>query len=394
MRFRKIRTRPSVPIAPGEERDRGKRIRFRVLLLSFLALVTSLGLFYWYWQSRWVITTGRVAATQVRVATTISGRIASLHVREGDQVTQGQLIAKLDDEELNAELKRAEITLNQTRSRLLALEQAGLDPSITARIEMAQRELALAKERQQRALAEVGLAEVVRERARVVAERSEQLFVLRAITRDQWEKTVAEWQKAQAEHGAVQARLSEAKAAVLGNERLLAQAKEFVRYSKQRLADELALLRLEVQRTEAAAEQMRSRLRKTAIHAPRSGLVSWVPRRVGEVVDPNDVILTIMDPREVWIEAYVSGSVLSTLRDGMEAQVKIESLSDQYYRGRVSFFHPAERPTDRPIQVGPQQARSPSQLSSLIHTVKIYFVDDAPSDLRPEMLARIWIAKQ
>lgn len=335
MQFRKIEAQNAPPFPPVEERkeERKKRIGFKVALLLFLVLATAFGLLYWYWKSRWIITTGQVVAAQVQVASLVKGRIALLTVREGDHVVQDQLLAKLVD----------------------------LDLTFAVQIEAAQRDLDVARERYRRALAEVEQAKVVLERAKTVVERAEKLFLLRAITRDEWEKALLQLQKAQADQAAAQAKLSEEEAAVQGAEKLIGRAK--------------------------------ARLDQLAILAPGDGIVSWLPRKVGEVVDHNDVLLTVMNPKEVWVEAYVSAADLSDLHDGEEALIKIEGLPNQQHRGRVSLFYPIERETKRSVQVGPQRVLLPSQLSNLIHPVKIAFTDGIPAGLRPEMLARVWIAR-
>jgi macrolide-specific efflux system membrane fusion protein len=56
--------------------------------------------------------------SEVRVGSRVSGIVSKLHVKIGDQVSKGQLLAELDPTELVAYLNQAEATLNNARARL------------------------------------------------------------------------------------------------------------------------------------------------------------------------------------------------------------------------------------------------------------------------------------
>ena len=51
---------------------------------------------------------GRIEATEVDIATKIPGRLVEIYVNEGDTVKEGQVVAKLDTDELDARVKQAQ----------------------------------------------------------------------------------------------------------------------------------------------------------------------------------------------------------------------------------------------------------------------------------------------
>ena len=71
--------------------------------------------------------TGTIEATQVDISPRITARIVERPVREGQPVERGQLLARLDDEQLTAELRRAEATLRAWEAQLRDL-RAGARP--------------------------------------------------------------------------------------------------------------------------------------------------------------------------------------------------------------------------------------------------------------------------
>ncbi|MFA9452756.1 MAG: efflux RND transporter periplasmic adaptor subunit [Candidatus Aminicenantaceae bacterium] len=55
--------------------------------------------------------------SEVKVGSRVSGIVSRLHVKTGDRVTKGQLLAELDPTELQAQLNQAEATLNNARAQ-------------------------------------------------------------------------------------------------------------------------------------------------------------------------------------------------------------------------------------------------------------------------------------
>ncbi|MDR7487786.1 MAG: biotin/lipoyl-binding protein, partial [Armatimonadota bacterium] len=68
---------------------------------------------------------GTIEVAHVDVAPKVAGRVAALHVREGDQVAAGQVVAELEREELEAQVRQAEASLAAARARL-RLAEAGV----------------------------------------------------------------------------------------------------------------------------------------------------------------------------------------------------------------------------------------------------------------------------
>src|SRR5690606_26512746 len=56
---------------------------------------------------------GRIEAVEIDVATKIAGRIKEILANEGDFVTAGQVLARMDTEQLQAQLRQAEAQLQR-----------------------------------------------------------------------------------------------------------------------------------------------------------------------------------------------------------------------------------------------------------------------------------------
>mgnify|MGYP001081900485 CR=1 FL=1 len=67
-----------------------------------------------------VKTNGRIEATQVDVASKYAGRLAEVTVREGDEVTAGQVVARISSPEYEAQLRSAQAQVLRARQALIA----------------------------------------------------------------------------------------------------------------------------------------------------------------------------------------------------------------------------------------------------------------------------------
>src|SRR5438105_3279199 len=58
------------------------------------------------------------APLDVKIAPKVTGRIDFLQVHEGDKVTQGQVLVRIDPSEVEANVRQAQATLAESQSRL------------------------------------------------------------------------------------------------------------------------------------------------------------------------------------------------------------------------------------------------------------------------------------
>ncbi|MFI4996984.1 MAG: HlyD family secretion protein, partial [Hyphomicrobiales bacterium] len=94
---------------------RRRRRRWRVLLMALAILLGASGAYY-YWRTHQPETipsgiawsNGRIEAQEIDIGTKFAGRIAELFADEGDTVAAGQVVARMDTQDLAASLKKAE----------------------------------------------------------------------------------------------------------------------------------------------------------------------------------------------------------------------------------------------------------------------------------------------
>jgi len=95
-----------------------------VIIIALVAIILAWGLWFVFsLRERGVIkASGTIEATEVDVSSKVAGTVLMFAVGEGDKVSKGDLIAKLDIPELRAQLKRAHAAVTAAESRFKTAE--------------------------------------------------------------------------------------------------------------------------------------------------------------------------------------------------------------------------------------------------------------------------------
>jgi len=114
-------------------------------------------------------------------------------------------------------------------------------------------------------------------------------------------------------------------------------------------AEQTAVLRSQVQANEhmkAAADAQRTkadvRLRYTELHAPIDGIVDVRAVRMGEVVNPGQPVVTVINQDDLWVRVDVEESYIDRVRIGDTLTVRLPSGVERqgtvFFRGVDASF--------------------------------------------------------
>ncbi len=247
--------------------------------------------------------TGTVKSRTVStLSSKIVGRILALHVREGSAVQAGQLLIELDDQDLVAQVRRAETGLAEAESGM-----AEVDRGIAA------------------AAAGRAAAEAQRDLAVSTLARYQRLLDRKSVAPQEYDQVAAQQ-----------------KAAAAGVERAIAEGQVVQSKRLQVLA------RMESARAEINSAQVMRGYAK--ITAPFAGIVTVKHTDVGGLAAPGVPLLTLEDQRRYWLEATVPESQVSGLKRGQSLRVTIEAAGISG-TAQVSEILPAADPATRTISV-------------------------------------------
>ncbi len=233
---------------------------------------------------------GYVEGEYVLVAPREAGRIASVDVRDGDTVKQGDILFRLDDSGVRHEVAEAESKLGQAKAQLADLE-----------IGKREEEIAITEAEYDRGRARLADAEIALSRQAALHRNkivSETAMDVAQAARDQ----------AQAELAAVARRMDV--------ERMPARSQEIL------------AARSNVEAAEAALAKARWRLNELTIAAPADGYVDDVLRRPGEMVGPESAVLSLLPPGNRKIRFFVPEPMRSRIAPGMRIGLSCDGCPD------------------------------------------------------------------
>jgi HlyD family secretion protein len=268
--------------------------------------------------SRSLDATGTVAAFElIPVTSPATGlQIQQVLVREGDFVKAGQLMARLDDAVLQAQLTQARAAVAQSEAALAEL-RAG------ARSE----EVARARESVGSAQAGVSQAQSALSLASQRVQRNRFLASEGAVARDRLDEVLNEERSSRANLDQAQARLREAQQQL---QQLLAGARpEAITQAEAQLAS-----------ARGQVQAVTAQLKETRVIAPTSGKVAERNARVGDLTSTSQKLFTIIDNGRLDLLLKVPETQLSQIEVGQ--RVEITSSADSKLRliGNVRQIDP------------------------------------------------------
>jgi HlyD family secretion protein len=303
----------------------------RKLALVVIVLVAGAAVLYAYRRlgPEPLVLTGIVTTNDVIVSSQIAGRIGELHVGEGDAVKKDQLLAVIAPEELRADTAYFAQNVAGLSSQVRESEAAlRYQQRLTAdQIRQAESTLASSEAQVEAAAADV-------EAARLTNTRTQNLARQGVVSPQETDQARIALTSAQAKLEALKKQVEAQRAAVA-----LARSN----------AEQVTVRRSQVQTQEhlqAAASAQRAkadvRLRYTEIHAPIDGIVDVRAARVGEVINPGQPIVTLINPEDLWVRADVEESYIDRVRIGDTLAVRLPSGAELqgkvFYRGVDAAF--------------------------------------------------------
>ncbi len=344
-------------------------------------------------QDRTVGVTGTIEALQVDVSAKIAGRIVERTVREGQPVERGQLLVRLGDEELAAEARRAAAAVRTAEAQLKDLQAGARREEIEeaeARAARAQAQLndLLAGSRQQeveQARAAVRNTAAVREWSERELARTRELYARDLVAFQEVDRARNAYDVAAANEASARERLALLEAGARKDEIEAARADLRAAEERARLLragprpDAVVAARAQVAEARATLALVHARLGEMRIPSPLTGLVLRTNLEVGEMANPGVSILTLMDPRDMWLRAYVSETEVGRIRVGQQAVITVDAFPGRTFAGAISEIASEAEFTPKNVQTKKERV-------TLVFRVKIA-LRDAEGVLKPGLPA-------
>jgi HlyD family secretion protein len=351
-----------------------------------------------------IVVSGNIELTEVNIAFKTAGRLIERTVDEGDTAKKGQVIARLDRDQLMAQRQREVAGLESAQTQLaqsetsLAWEKATLAADIEQRrADLGSNEARLAElkngARPQEKLDAHAAVESVQseiDRAKKDWDRAQTLYKNDDISTAQFDQYRNRWESAQAalksatEREALvlagpRAEVVKAQEGQVERARAAVKIAEANSLEMKRREQDLATRRAEIARATASLAMIDSQLADTIVSSPVDGVVLVKAADVGEVLAPGTTVVTVGDIDHPWLRGYVNETDLGKIKLGAKAKVTTDSYPGKVYQGRVTFISSEAEFTPKQIQTEQERVK-------LVYRIKIE-LDNPRRELKSNMPA-------
>ncbi|HEX7999139.1 MAG TPA: efflux RND transporter periplasmic adaptor subunit [Pyrinomonadaceae bacterium] len=295
-----------------------------------------------------VTASGEIRPIQfINLTSEVQGRIEEIYVKEGEMVTKGQALVRLDPTQLQsnqqaqaAAAQAAISDVQNARTQVLAAQNS---------VSQAQQALTVAEASVSQARQQVISSQTNVDRAKVdlntaqrELKRSTELVESGVSSRSEYDAARDRFEQAQVALRTAQANLEAQK---IGVQEAIARA------NQQRVAVREA--RIGVQRAQAGVASSESRANqqaailrgqssqsdKTITRAPLNGVVADIPSKVGTFAVAGlstTALLTIADMSEVNVEVKVDETEIANVEVGQPVKVKVDAFQEREVQGMVT----------------------------------------------------------
>ncbi|MSO56790.1 MAG: HlyD family secretion protein [Acidobacteria bacterium] len=338
--------------------------------IAALAIVFIAAAAYWFYSGRESTDDAQVDGHITQTAARVGGAIRSINVKDNQRVKMGDVLveivsdeyqiavdraaAELADAEAGAQVAAVGVPMAATTTASDMRTAGGGVEQAEAGVTMAERELDAAKARLGAAEAHQREKQADATRAERDVERFRGLVAKDEISRQQFDAAVASSDSARAaaeaagadvmaaQYGVPMAagRLTQARASASQAQAGLATARtgpQQVAATRGRAAAAVA----HVQQAQAVLAQAKLSLSYTKVTAAADGVVSKKAMEVGQVIQPAQPLLAIVQLHELWVTANFKETQLADIRVGQRASVAVDALGGRRFPAHVDSLAPA-----------------------------------------------------
>lgn len=344
-------------------------VRRPLVLLAVVVVALAAAAAAWMLTRRADVTTGllqvngRIEGDRVTVASKLAGRVLELAAREGDTVSAGQVVARLDDRAVHARLDQA-LAAQETLQAQIAAQEAALAVlrgETRVAMDTAQTRIDAAEADVRRAAA--ANAQDRRDHARA-ADLSTQGF----IGPQALERASLALKQSDEQHDAAQA--------VLGQARQARHDAELGPLRVRSREAELAMTRARLKEATATVAEAQSALDDLTLRAPVGGTVTGRFVNLGEVVNAGTPLLELTDLARLYLKGYLAETQIGRVRLGMPAQVHVDAFPGQPFAATLRYVAARAEFTPKEVQTVDERVK-------LVYEVRLHVDRDPGGRLSP-----------
>lgn len=300
----------------------------KIICMLFILMLVAGGGYYYYMMNKddRLTASGTVDVTKYDVTPRIAGYIRELTCREGDFLTEGVLVCRLEREDLQRQNESGWQAVEAAQATLTDLQKGSRE-----------QEIFMAK-------SQIDRTKAVYDKASADLTRNEQLYAVGGISRQE---------------------LDNAREAnkVAKEDYLSAQANYDLVMEGTR-TDQIAAQAAEVQRLIAAARANEDLVNNTNLFSPVDGVIISKNFENNEYINAGESVVTIADLKDCWVKVYISTADLGKVYIGQETELTVDGFPQEKFTGKVVEINDEAEFT-------PRESITQDERANMVFAVKI-----------------------
>jgi membrane fusion protein (multidrug efflux system) len=322
-------------------------------LLRVVVVLAIVGAVIFWWQSRKIEDTddAQVDGYIYPISARVSGHVTKVNVDEGQFVKAGTVLVEIDDRDYQVAVERAQADFLDAQATAQA---AGFNVPISQVGSSSQIHSAAADVLN----AEAGITAATRQ----VEEAEARLIEAQANAKNanadlaRYATLIGKKEISQQQYDSAETVAASANASVSASTAAVNSSREIVKQAKARLAQAQAAMsnaqitpkqisvteararagEAQAARAKASLDQAELNLGYTKIVAPVDGVVGSRNAQVGQNVQVGQEMLSIVPIKDIWVTANFKETQLEHMRPGQSAEVRVDALGGQKFKGTVT----------------------------------------------------------
>ena len=338
--------------------------RKRILIATVLALILFAALAYWLThRSSALAYSGTIETREINIGSKIGGRVTSVFVEEGQQVPANAPLVTFEADQYQAQRDQAEATVLQNRADYDRLQHGNRPQEITEADATLHENAALLQEALNGPRPEdirQAQADFAAAKANAIDDAATYQRMVPLAANDVISKQQFDSYKAQRDNTEQLAESAHQHLAVLqaGTRTEDIQAAR-QRYQQALAADQLAHAGYRHQdvtkgkgslaQSQARVAELDTILREAHLVSPADATVETVSVRSGDLIPPNQIVITLLEPSQLWVKVYVPETDLSRIHLGQPANVTVDALN-RHFTGSIQSINSSAEFLPRNVQ--------------------------------------------
>jgi membrane fusion protein, multidrug efflux system len=288
---------------------KAKKSPVRLIILGLILVAGGyFGYSKWkYAQTHETTDNAQVETSLIPVLPRVSGYIKEVTVNDYDSVRPGQLVVKLDDAEMQAQLEEMEADLRSAEADVTNAQAA-----------VRQAEISLNTNK-----GNISLAQIRLQKAESDLKRDENLFADNAITKKQLDDSRYNYDQARQQLNIGSSDLSSAQSRITVLQSNVVKADAAIALKKARI------------------DQQKLKISYTQVFAPASGKLGKKNISLGQFVQAGTPLFTIVNDSTYWVVANFKENQIQRMHPGMEADLELDAYPDLKIKGTIESLSDA-----------------------------------------------------